>query len=74
MLHKYDPYNKTIVVYGRNCSDMTVDKKYYQLLGLGFGEIVVYYGGLFEWLLLQDIYGMEKFPTTRKVLDILYYR
>ncbi len=26
---------------------------------------------MFEWLLLQDIYGFESFPTTSKVLDIL---
>jgi len=29
---------------------------------------------LFEWLLLQDIYGYDEFPTTIKVLDILKYK
>ena len=28
----------------------------------------------FEWILLQDIYGDENFPTTKKILDILKYR
>jgi hypothetical protein len=27
-----------------------------------------------EWLLLQDIYGADEFPTTSKLLDILQYR
>jgi len=29
---------------------------------------------LFEWLLLQDIYGSEEFPTTSHELDILKYK
>ena len=29
---------------------------------------------MFEWLLLQDIYGYDNFPTTIKELDILKYR
>ena len=29
---------------------------------------------MFEWLLLQDIYGNELFPTTSKELDILKYK
>jgi hypothetical protein len=74
LLHKYQPEAKTIVLYGRNSTDASVDKKYFQILGLGFGEIVVYYGGMFEWLLLQDVYGASQFPTTTKVLDILMYK
>jgi hypothetical protein len=31
-------------------------------------------GGLFEWLMLQDIYGSDEFPTTKKELDILKYK
>ena len=31
-------------------------------------------GGLFEWLCLQDIYGFEDFPTTKKELDILKFK
>jgi hypothetical protein len=36
--------------------------------------LYVYIGGLFEWLLLQDIYGDEEFPTTAKIIDILKYK
>jgi len=73
LLHKYQAESKTIVLYGMNSADTSVDKKYYQLVGLGYGEIVVYYGGMFEWLLLQDVYGIQQFSTTSKVLDILYW-
>jgi hypothetical protein len=31
-------------------------------------------GGIFEWLMLQDIYGEEMFPTNKKELDILKYK
>jgi hypothetical protein len=34
----------------------------------------MYLGGMFEWMLLQDIYGRDEFPTTSKVLDILKYK
>jgi hypothetical protein len=29
---------------------------------------------MFEWLLLQDIYGAAEFPTTKKELDLLKYK
>ena len=63
-----------IVIYGRNCNDESVYKKYIQLQGLGFTNVYVYTGGLFEWLCLQDIYGKELFPTTARELDILKYK
>ena len=66
--------NQIIIIYGQNCSDDTVVLKYKQLLGLGFTNIYVYPGGMFEWLCLQDIYGAEAFPTTKKELDILKYK
>ena len=66
--------NKKIVIYGKNCCDESVNKKYKQLLSLGFIDVFIYKGGMFEWLLLQDIYGFELFPTTSKILDILKYR
>ena len=34
----------------------------------------LYIGGLFEWLLLQDIYGDDEFKTTKKELDILKFK
>jgi hypothetical protein len=64
----------SIIVYGRNCNDEKVYKKYEQLIKLGFRNVYIYVGGMFEWLLLQDIYGNELFPTTMKELDILKYK
>ena len=63
-----------IVIYGKNNSDKTVEKKYLKLSELGFTNIYIYAGGLFEWLCLQDIYGSSSFPTTKKELDILKYK
>ena len=63
-----------IIIYGKNTNDETAYKKYYQLSKLGFTNVSVYPGGLFEWLLLQDIYGVDEFTTTSKQLDILKYK
>jgi hypothetical protein len=74
MLANYDFNKKKIIVYGKNSGDETAEKKYLQLNTLGFSEIYLYSAGLFEWMLLQDIYGNTEFPTTKKVLDILKYK
>jgi hypothetical protein len=66
--------NEPIIVYGRNSCDISVEKKCLQLTKLGFDKVYMYVGGLFEWVLLQDIYGTQEFPTNRKVHDILRYR
>jgi hypothetical protein len=63
-----------IIIYGRNCNDEKLYAKYNQLCSLGFYNVYVYMGGLFEWLMLQDIYGANEFPTTKKELDILKYK
>ena len=63
-----------IIIYGKNSHDEMIEKKYKQLLSLGFYNIFVYIGGLFEWLLLQDIYGADLFPTTKKELDLLKFK
>jgi rhodanese-related sulfurtransferase len=68
------PKNIKIVVYGRNSNDEKIYKKYQQLQQLGFHNVYVYMGGIFEWLLLQDIYGFDEFPTTQKQLDFLKYK
>lgn len=65
--------DKNIILYGKNCNDENTYKKYEQLIRLGFRNVYVYVGGMFEWLLLQDIYGSDLFPTTSKELDILIY-
>ena len=63
-----------IIVYGRNTNDETIYKKYQQLTQLGFAHVYLFMGGLFEWLLLQDIYGSDMFPTTSPQLDLLKYK
>jgi hypothetical protein len=63
-----------IIIYGRNCNDEKIYTKYSQIESLGITNVFIYTGGLFEWLMLQDIYGFEEFPTTKKELDILKYK
>ena len=63
-----------IVVYGMNCCDESLNTKCTQLINLGFKNIFVYVGGIFEWLLMQDIYGNDMFSTTEIELDILKYK
>ncbi len=69
-----------IILYGKNCRDATVAKKIeqFKLLGLlSRVRIQVYSGGLFEWLLLQEIYGDELFKTAgqnHKTVDLLKYK
>ena len=76
MLNTYLKSNRNvrIIVYGMNSTDLNITKKYDQLLALGFVNVFIYSGGLFEWLLLQDIYGKELFPTTVYERDILKYK
>ena len=66
--------NIKVIIYGENSSDDSLVRKYYQLKKLGIKNIYIYIGGLFEWLLLQDIYGSEEFPTTKEIIDILKYK
>ena len=75
-LNKYlkESISRKIIVYGENSSDMTVETKCQQLRSLGFFNIYQYTGGIFEWLLLQDIYGADVFRTTTNELDHLKYR
>ena len=73
-LSKYVENQKTIVLYGRNSCDDSPRKKRAQLLSLGISDVYIYAGGLFEWVLLQDIYGVSEFPTTAVVTDLLAYR
>lgn len=74
LMNQYDFKSRKFIIYGKNAVDESVDKKYKQLISLGFTEVYIYSGGLFEWMLLQDIYGNDEFPTTHKVLDILKYK
>ena len=63
-----------IVIYGENSCDNKLIKKYNQLIKLGFINVYIYMGGLFEWLLLQDIYGNDYFKTTTIENDFLKYK
>ena len=66
----------TIIVYGLHATDETAYAKYEQLLKHGITRVCVYLGGMFEWLLLQDVYGADLFPTSGKkeAADIIKYR
>jgi hypothetical protein len=76
LINQFLKENKSvrIVIYGRNGNDDTVCQKYHQLVSFGFFNVYVYLGGMFEWLMLQDIYGKELFPTTKIELDLLKYK
>jgi len=74
IINKHLNKNINIIIYGKNPNDESIFKKYEQLLTLGFSSVYVYTGGMFEWLLLQDIYGTDEFPTTSEELDILKYK
>jgi hypothetical protein len=66
--------NIMIIVYGKNSNDITILHKYEQLVKLGFTNVHIYTGGIFEWLLLHEIYGKELFKITRYEIDMLRYR
>ena len=74
MLFKLTVLDKPVFIYGKNDSDPRVDEKYNNLLKSGVESVYIYRGGMFEWMLLQDIYGKEEFPTTSKQIDILSFR
>ena len=66
-------HKNNIIIYGKNSNDETIYLKYTQITKLG-GNVYLYIGGLFEWMLLQDIYGKELFKTTCSIIDILKFK
>jgi len=66
--------NIMIIVYGKNSNDITILHKYEQLVKLGFTNVHIYTGGIFEWMLLHEIYGKDLFKITKHEIDILRYR
>lgn len=76
ILNNYLNSNKAIliIIYGKNNNDDKIFLKYKQLTDLGFTNVVIYAGGMFEWLLLQEIYSDDNFPTTEKEIDILKFK
>jgi hypothetical protein len=74
MIQSITTPDKKIILYGKNCNDETVTEKMIQLKKLGLSDVFIYRGGLFEWMLLQDIYGEKEFPTTKREVDILRFK
>jgi hypothetical protein len=52
----------TILVYGHNALDPLPYRQADKLRNLGFANVYVYVGGMFEWLLLCDLYGPDQYP------------
>lgn len=73
-IENYMIHKKSIIIYGKHSCDDSTEKKYYQITGLGFNQVAIYTGGLFDWLLLQEIYGSDEFPTIGICKDLLKYR
>jgi len=74
LLESYEINTKKIILYGKNGCDNTVYAKYDQLTKLGIAGVHIYVGGLFEWLLLRDVYGSALFKLKGSTDDILKYR
>jgi rhodanese-related sulfurtransferase len=67
-----NPKNIEIIIYGKSANDMSVLKKKNQLLNLGFIHVYIYPGGLFEWVLLREIFGNVNFPIiNNEEIDLL---
>jgi hypothetical protein len=65
----------TFIIYGKNVSDTEqLEKKYHQMISLGFTRIFLYLGGMFEWTLLQQQGGVDGFPTTSAVEDCFEFK
>ena len=67
-----------IYIYGYSNADFNkLLQRQKQLNRLGFKNVYVYFGGMFEWLLLREVYGQSEFPINGtdigKVIDILKY-
>jgi len=75
-MNNYMKSNKNIfiIIYGKNYRDKSIIKKFNQLKKLGFTNVHIYFGGMFEWLLLQEIYGNDNFKTDGTTLDILQFK
>jgi len=84
MLTRIDIPDKPIVIYGKNARDETPETKTKQLKSLGLHDLSIYSGGMFEWLLLNEVYGDTEFPVqvqtnhnhnkNPKIHDIWKYR
>lgn len=66
--------NKEIIVYGIHHTDVSVVQKYNQLKKLGFTNVHIYFGGMYEWLLLQDVFDTINFQTDGTIENIVDYK
>jgi hypothetical protein len=66
--------NKEIILYGLHHTDLSVIKKYNQLKKLGFKNVHIYFGGMYEWLLLQEVFGTINFEVDGMIKDIIEYK
>ncbi len=71
-------FENEIYIYGYSNADFNkLLQRQKQLLGLGFKHVYIYFGGMFEWLLLRDVFGETEFQldgvVTGAVVDILKY-
>jgi len=66
--------NKEIILYGIHHTDLSVIKKYNQLKKLGFNNVHIYFGGMYEWLLLQEVFGTINFEIDGIIKDIVEYK
>jgi hypothetical protein len=66
--------NKEIILYGLHHTDLSVIKKYNQLKKLGFKNVHIYFGGMYEWLLLQEVFGTINFEIDGSLKDIVEYK
>jgi hypothetical protein len=67
---------RKMILYGKNAQDKSPWAKRRELIrvyGFEETEITIYAGGLFEWMLLQEIYGHSLFPTTIVEKDLLRF-
>lgn len=75
IISNYKVPDKPVIIYGKNCCDLSVNKKFDQLINLGLKDVYIYYGGLFEWLLLNELYGNDEFPVNNtENIDLLRFR
>lgn len=61
--------NILIIIYGLDYRDLSIIKKYNQLKKIGFKNVSIYFGGIFEWSLLHVSYGEGSFPLTNTIIN-----
>lgn len=71
-------FHNDIYIYGYSNADFNkLLQRQKQLHGLGFKHVYIYFGGMFEWLLLRDVFGETEFlldgVIKGAVVDILKY-